>query len=78
MRIENSLSPLYKGTDFTTLAETFQTVWEVKKVVFTFLMEVFLFLFVFYVFVPHICRWNEKNAHHIVFLSSLSGRHRCS
>ena len=26
-RIENSLSPLYRGTDFTTLAETFQTVW---------------------------------------------------
>ena len=27
VRIENSLSPLYRGTDFTTLAETFQTVW---------------------------------------------------
>ena len=27
MRIENSLSPLYRGTDFSTLAETFQTVW---------------------------------------------------
>ena len=31
MRIENSLSPLYKGTDFTTLAETFQTVWGGKE-----------------------------------------------
>ena len=27
VRIENSLSPLYRGTDFSTLAETFQTVW---------------------------------------------------
>ena len=27
VRIENPLSPLYRGTDFTTLAETFQTVW---------------------------------------------------
>ena len=27
VRIENSLSPLYRGTDFTTLVETFQTVW---------------------------------------------------
>ena len=27
-RIENSLSPLYGGTDFSTLAGTFQTVWE--------------------------------------------------
>ena len=26
VRIENPLSPLYRGTDFTTLAETFQTV----------------------------------------------------
>ena len=26
-RIENLLSPLYRGTDFSTLAETFQTVW---------------------------------------------------
>ena len=26
-RIENSLLPLYSGTDFSTLAETFQTVW---------------------------------------------------
>ena len=26
-RIENSLSPLYRGTDFSTLAETFKTVW---------------------------------------------------
>ena len=26
VRIENSLSPLYRGTDFSTLAETFQTV----------------------------------------------------
>ena len=26
MRIENSLSPLYRGTDFSTLAETFKTV----------------------------------------------------
>ena len=44
----------------------------VKKVVFTFLMEVFLFLSVFYVFVPHICRWNEKDAHHTVCHSSLA------
>ncbi len=27
VRIENSLSPLYRGTDFSTLAKTFQTVW---------------------------------------------------
>ena len=27
VRIENSLSPLYRGTDFSTLAGTFQTVW---------------------------------------------------
>ena len=27
VRIENSLSPLYRGTDFSTLAETFKTVW---------------------------------------------------
>ena len=27
VRTENSLSPLYRGTDFSTLAETFQTVW---------------------------------------------------
>ena len=27
VRIDNSLSPLYRGTDFSTLAETFQTVW---------------------------------------------------
>ena len=27
VRIENSLSPLYRGIDFSTLAETFQTVW---------------------------------------------------
>ena len=46
--------------------------WGVKKVVFTFLMEVFLFLFVFYVFVWHICRWNEKDAHHTVCHSSLA------
>ena len=26
-RIENSLLPLYSGTDFSTLAETFKTVW---------------------------------------------------
>ena len=26
VRIENSLSPLYRGTDFSTLAETFKTV----------------------------------------------------
>ena len=26
-RIENSLSPLYRGTDFSALAETFKTVW---------------------------------------------------
>ena len=33
VRIENSLSPLYRGTDFSTLAETFKTVWggEVKS-----------------------------------------------
>ena len=27
VRIENSLLPLYRGTDFSTLAETFKTVW---------------------------------------------------
>ena len=34
----------------------------VKKEVFMFLIKEFMFLFVFYVFVPHICRWNESAA----------------
>jgi len=31
VRIENSLPPLYRGTDFSALAETFQTVWGSHK-----------------------------------------------
>ena len=35
VRIENSLPPLYRGTDFSALAGTFQTVWKVANGTFS-------------------------------------------
>lgn len=40
----------------------------------TLIGKVFLFLFVFYVFVAHLCWWHEKDDRHTVCFSSLSRR----